>query len=109
MCGIAGFSFAKCRGSLYFLNFVFAQKQVKMHRTLLLLFFCNQFASTENMQPTRTCAEQGNADSQNQLGLMYYNGDSITQSDEKAAYWFRKAAVQGDVMAHALEMMGNED
>jgi hypothetical protein len=40
-------------------------------------------------------AEEGNAYWQNKLGIMYYNGDEITQNYSLAAYWIQKAADQG--------------
>ena len=44
-------------------------------------------------------AEQGNADAQFNLGLMYYNGRGVKQDDFEAVKWFRKAAEQGDETA----------
>jgi TPR repeat protein len=40
-------------------------------------------------------AQQGDADAQNKLGLMYLNGkEGVTQNDIEAAKWFHKAAEQ---------------
>jgi len=48
----------------------------------------------------KEAAEQGDADAQYTLGLMYYNGGQrVTQSYEKAFHWFEKAAYQGEVDA----------
>lgn len=44
-------------------------------------------------------AEQGNADAQFNLGLMYFNGTGVTQNDQAALKWFRLAAEQGDAFA----------
>ncbi|KAL1001113.1 sel1 repeat family protein [Haemophilus influenzae] len=44
-------------------------------------------------------AEQGNADAQFNLGLMYYNGRGVKQDDFEAVKWYRKAAEQGNVYA----------
>lgn len=44
-------------------------------------------------------AEQGNADAQFNLGLIYYNGRGVKQDDFEAVKWFRKAAEQGDETA----------
>ena len=41
-------------------------------------------------------AEQGNADAQNNLGLMYANGRGVPQDYKTAVKWFRLAAEQGD-------------
>ena len=40
-------------------------------------------------------AEQGNAEAQDHLGVMYYNGHGVPQSDALAVEWYRKAADQG--------------
>ena len=40
-------------------------------------------------------AEQGHADAQNNLGLMYKEGLAIPQNDYEAFEWFTKAAEQG--------------
>ena len=44
-------------------------------------------------------AEQGNADAQFNLGLMYFNGTGVPQDDQQALKWFRQAADQGDAFA----------
>ncbi|MEX4489508.1 sel1 repeat family protein [Haemophilus influenzae] len=44
-------------------------------------------------------AEQGNADAQFNLGLMYEEGRGVKQDDFEAVKWFRKAAEQGDETA----------
>ena len=44
-------------------------------------------------------AEQGNADAQFNLGLMYANGQGVRQDDAQAVQWYRKAAEQGDAQA----------
>lgn len=41
-------------------------------------------------------AAQGDAVSQVDLGDIYYNGNGVPKSYEKAAYWFEKSAQQGD-------------
>ncbi len=47
----------------------------------------------------RMAAEQGEADAQNNLGLMYELGEGVPQDNGEAARWYRKAAEQGDVNA----------
>ena len=37
-------------------------------------------------------AEQGHAGAQNNLGLMYYNGEGVPQDDKTAVKWYRLAA-----------------
>jgi TPR repeat protein len=44
-------------------------------------------------------AERGFSQAQYSLGLMYYEGLGVSQSDEMAAEWYLKAAEQGDVEA----------
>ena len=43
----------------------------------------------------RTAAEQGNADTQNNLGVMYAHGHGVAKDDATAVEWYRKAADQG--------------
>jgi TPR repeat protein len=43
----------------------------------------------------RPLAEQGNAQAQNSLGAMYYNGQGVTQDFKEAVKWYRASAVQG--------------
>ncbi len=43
----------------------------------------------------RPLAEQGNADAQYNLGVMYNNGQGVPEDDAEAVKWFRKAAEQG--------------
>ena len=45
----------------------------------------------------RPLAERGVAQAQNNLGLMYANGQGVPQDDAEAVKWFRLAAEQGDV------------
>ncbi|OAD19594.1 Sel1 domain protein repeat-containing protein [Candidatus Thiomargarita nelsonii] len=40
-------------------------------------------------------AEQGYANAQNNLGVMYEKGEGVTQNDQEAVKWYRKAALQG--------------
>ena len=44
---------------------------------------------------TRQQAEEGAADAQDALGLMYYNGEGVAQDYEEAVRWYRLAAGQG--------------
>lgn len=46
-------------------------------------------------QMTILSAEQGDAEAQFRLGMMYYHGNRVEQDDVQAAYWFRQAAEQG--------------
>ena len=44
----------------------------------------------------RVRAEQGDAEAQLRLGLMYFTGDGVPADDVEAVRWFRLAAEQGD-------------
>jgi TPR repeat protein len=44
---------------------------------------------------TLVAAEQGNADAQFNLGIMYDNGEDVPQDHAEAARWYRRAAEQG--------------
>jgi TPR repeat protein len=46
----------------------------------------------------RLAADQGDADDQYNLGVMYDNGDGVPENDAEAARWFRLAADQGDAL-----------
>ena len=55
------------------------------------------FAAIErgDLNEWRPLAEQGHADAQYNLGVMYNNGQGVTQDYAEAMRWFRKAAEQG--------------
>ena len=44
-------------------------------------------------------AEQGNVEAQYNLGLMYYNGQGLTQNSAEAVKWYRLAAEQAHAYA----------
>src|SRR5947199_2117398 len=47
----------------------------------------------------RLAAEQGNAEAQNDLGVMYLDGLGLREDAAEAAKWYRKAAEQGLAIA----------
>ena len=47
----------------------------------------------------RPLAEQGNAQAQNSLGAMYYNGKGVVRDFKEAVRWYRLAAAQGNISA----------
>jgi TPR repeat protein len=49
----------------------------------------------------RPLAEDGDAQAQLHLGLLYANGNGVSQDYTKARQWYKKAAVQGYAMAQA--------
>ena len=58
------------------------------------------------VQEWRPLAEQGEARAQNNLGVMYANGDGVLQDAAEAVRWYRMAAEQGEAGAqHNLGIM----
>ena len=47
----------------------------------------------------RRAAERGHAEAQYHLGLMYLNGQRVSQTHDASAYWLRRAADQGHALA----------
>ena len=47
----------------------------------------------------RPLAEQGHAVAQNNLGVMYFNGQGVAQDYAEALKWYSKAAEQGHAQA----------
>nr|SPS05124.1 putative Beta-lactamase [Candidatus Nitrotoga fabula] len=58
-------------------------------------------------------AEQGVADAQYNLGIMYYQGKGVPKNDVQAEYWYRKAAEQGHADAQfslgVMNALGRKD
>ncbi len=55
--------------------------------------------NTDEVSRLRMAAEQGDADAQFKLGVMYANGKGVPQNDTEAVRWWRMAAEQGDADA----------
>ncbi|MCG3770643.1 MAG: Secretory immunoglobulin A-binding protein EsiB [Nitrosomonadaceae bacterium] len=53
----------------------------------------------EALKIFRPLAEQGNAKAQSNLGVMYNNGQGVTQDYKEAVKWYGLAAAQGDASA----------
>lgn len=51
------------------------------------------------LQQTMALAEQGNAEAQVNLGILYHEGRGVPQDYAQAAMWYRKAAEQGNADA----------
>ena len=51
------------------------------------------------LQEFRLLAEQGHAEAQNAVGVMFGNGLGVSHDHAEAAKWYRKAAEQGDAVA----------
>ncbi|MBV56954.1 MAG: hypothetical protein CMQ12_10330 [Gammaproteobacteria bacterium] len=62
-------------------------------------------ASGQDFEETKRLAEQGDADAQFNLGIMYTNGRGAPENDVEAVRWFRLAAEQG--YARAQFRQGN--
>jgi TPR repeat protein len=66
----------------------------------------NRHDYTEALRLCRPLAEQGEAKAQTALGVIYEQGQGVTQDSTQAASWFRKAAEQGEPVAQtALGVM----
>lgn len=48
-------------------------------------------------------AQQGNAEAQRSLGMLYAKGEGVPQSDANARYWYEQVAVQKDIDIRVLE------
>ena len=77
-----------------------------LNRLLVFLFLVASLAlplapclAASSIDEIRTEAAQGDAKSQNRLGVMYDKGDGVRQDSGEAVKWFRKAADQGYAMA----------
>ena len=51
----------------------------------------------------KKAAEEGNADSQLELGFYYAEGKIVNQDYKKAVYWFQKAADQNEILAKVFK------
>ena len=56
---------------------------------------------TTAFRELKLLAAEGNAEAQNNLGVMYRSGLGIPKDDQTALKWFRLAAEQGDAPAQA--------
>ena len=56
---------------------------------------------TTALREWKLLAAEGNAEAQNNLGVMYRSGLGIPKDDQTALKWFRLAAEQGDAPAQA--------
>ena len=55
--------------------------------------------NTQSFEDIRKAAENGDAEAQYNLGLMYNNGDGVQQDYAEALKWYHKAAEQGNADA----------
>ena len=69
------------------------------------MYFIGQGVSQdykESVKWYRLSAEQGDAEAQFNLGLMYSEGQGVPQDDKEAVKWYRLAAEQGDADAREI-------
>ena len=62
---------------------------------ILLLLPVLAFAQDDSFTSTKALAEQGDADAQFYLGIMYDEGEGVLEDDATAVKWYTKAAEQG--------------
>jgi len=68
--------------------------------------FCEGLSGESPLEDLRSCAEQGYAEAQVQLGFRYDNGEGVPEDDAEAVRWYRLSAEQGYVLAqHNLGVM----
>ena len=83
----------------------------KLLATALLALGLNQAVwadDASDFRQTRQLAQQGDAEAQFNLGLMYYNGQDVHQDYAEAVKWYRQAADQGYVKAqYNLSKLGS--
>ena len=60
---------------------------------------CEGLPEGSPLEAVRTCAEQGYAYAQNNLGVMYQGGTGVQEDAAEAARWYRLAAGQGQAVA----------
>ena len=68
---------------------------MKTNLLILLLFFITNFSFAQSFNEVKKSAEQGNAEAQFSLGLMYSKGEGTLTDKKKAFYWIKKSAEQG--------------
>ena len=66
---------------------------------LLVAAMLSMSAIAIDFNQTQRLADQGDANSQYNLGVMYEQGMSVTQDYAKARYWYEKAASKDNVKA----------
>jgi TPR repeat protein len=69
----------------------------KICRTLLLaiMLLPSVVLSQSDFEATKARAEAGDAEAQNKLGDLYFDGTGVPENDQEAVKWYRLAAEQG--------------
>ena len=68
---------------------------VKTLVCLIAAMTVSNISYAQTYQSTLRDAEQGNADAQFNLGVMYDTGEGVPENDVEAVNWYRKATEQG--------------
>jgi TPR repeat protein len=93
-----------CIGASYLS--AFEQKRARDNYNLGVAYENGQGVPKDTTQAVswfRKAADQGNADAQERLGLMYvYGADGLAKDDAQAVTWFRRAARQENAEAQAF-------
>tara|TARA_B100001123_G_scaffold426339_1_gene540352 strand:- start:3430 stop:3705 length:276 start_codon:yes stop_codon:yes gene_type:complete len=66
---------------------------------LFLLALTGWAITPEEVIDIKERAENGEAQAQHYLGVMYYLGDGVTKDIEEGIKWSKKAALQGNIYA----------
>jgi TPR repeat protein len=75
---------------------------MKIYLSIILLSFLSSVAHSNVLLDGKLeLAEQGDAETQYNLALMYINGKGVPKHDKTAVMWYTKAAEQGNAMAQA--------
>lgn len=74
-------------------------KRYFLSAMMILLLAAVGAASAADLAATQRAAEQGDAEAQFDLGVMYDYGDGVAKDKAKAVYWYTKAAEQGNAEA----------
>ena len=79
---------------------------MKLHSLLVLLALAlSQVLTAQvNYQEVKSAAENGDIESMNTLGVIYFSGELVSQDYAKAKYWFEKAADNGSMWYHMGEL-----
>jgi hypothetical protein len=67
--------------------------------TVLYFAVAGPSIADPSTEATKAAAEQGNAEEQTNLGIMYDSGQGVPQDHAEAVRWYRLAAEQGDARA----------
>mgnify|MGYP003639806128 FL=1 len=80
-----------------------------MKHIILLMILLTSIAFASEFNDTKKLAEQGDAEAQNNLGVMYNYGNGVPENYEAAVMWYTKAAEQGYDKAQYNLGLGYQD